>query len=172
MYDGAQIRYAAFEYMFSRAGINIFPLAKTRRERERKKRNAREALACRVCREKHHFRMSISMIVTCRDDLVDTGHLLLADHVPAPARERAVVPLGLRGVHELAHGAVVAVELGRRDLEVLAAVVELPDEVDLAGIGVHLAAHLHGLLQGCADHRHLLRFADRRDLREREGEDA
>lgn len=95
--------------------------------------------------------------------MIDARRLLLPYHVPTPAGQGAVIPFGFGGVDELAHGAVVTVEPGRRDLEVLAAVVELPDKVHLAGIGVDLAAHLHGLLQGGPDDRYLLQLANRRD---------
>lgn len=107
----------------------------------------------------------IQDISTCRDDLIDAGRLLLPYRVSTPAGQSAVIPLGFWGVDELAHRAVVAVELGRRNLEVLAAVVELPDEVDLARVGVHLAAHFHGLLQGSSNDRHFLHLANRCDCR-------
>lgn len=101
--------------------------------------------------------------ITCRNDLIDAGRLLLPYRVPTPTGQSAVIPLGFGGVDELAHGAVISVKLGRRDFEVLAAVVELPDKVHLARVGVYLAAHLHGFLQRGPDNRHLLRLADRRD---------
>lgn len=103
------------------------------------------------------------LCITCRNDLIDARRLLLPYRVPTPAGQSAVIPLGIGGVNELAHGAVVAVEPGRRELEVFAAVVELPDKVHLAGIGVDLAAHLHGFLQRGPDDRYLLQLANRRD---------
>lgn len=96
--------------------------------------------------------------------MVDARRLLLPYRVPTPAGQGAVIPFGLGGVNELAHGAVVTVESGLAgDLEVLAAVVELPEEVHLAGVGVDLAAHLHGFLQRGPDDRYLLQRANRRD---------
>ena len=80
-------------------------------------------------------------------DLVDAGRGLFANGVATPAGQGAVVALRHGRVDELAEGAVVAIELRWGDLEVLAAVVELPDEVDLAGVGFHLATHAHRLLQ-------------------------
>lgn len=95
--------------------------------------------------------------------MIDARRLLFPYRVSTPAGQSAVIPLGFGGVDELAQGAVVAVEPGRRDLEVLAAIVELPDKFHLAGIGVDLAAHLHGFLQGGPDDRYLLQLANRRD---------
>lgn len=103
--------------------------------------------------------------ITCRNNLIDAGRLLLAYRVPSPASQGAVIPLRLRSVNELAQGAVVAIELGGCDFEVFAAIVELPDEVHLAGIGVDLAAHFHGLLQGRSDDCHFLHLANWRDYR-------
>jgi len=99
--------------------------------------------------------------------LIDAGRLLLPYRVPTPTGQGTIIPLGFGGVDELAHGAVVAVKLGRRDFEVLATIVELPDKVHLVRVGVDLAANLHGLLQGSPDYRHLLHLANWRDWRVR-----
>lgn len=101
--------------------------------------------------------------LTCRNDLINARRLLFPYHVPTPAGQGAVIPFGFGSIDELAHGAIVTVESGRCDLEVLAAVVELPDKIHLAGVSVDLAAHLHRLLQGSPDNRYLLQLANRRD---------
>lgn len=96
--------------------------------------------------------------------MIDARRLLLPYRVPTPAGQGTVIPFGLGGVDELAHGAVVTVKSCLAgDLEVLAAVVELPEKVHLARVGVDLAAYLDGFLQRGPDDRYLLQRANRRD---------
>ena len=67
--------------------------------------------------------------------------------VAAPARESAVVPLRRGGVHELAHVAHRRGEALGVDVEALAAVVELPLEGDVDGVGGHVAADLEDFVE-------------------------
>lgn len=92
---------------------------------------------------------------TCGDDLENARLHLPPYRVGAGAGERPVVPGVGGGVTQQTGVAAGGREPGGCHVETLAAVVELPGEVDVGGIGGDVAAHVQLFVEGGADHGHL-----------------
>lgn len=77
----------------------------------------------------------------------DTGLQLAADGIPPPAGEGAVVPLYSGRVHQLTSAAVGCSKPSGCHLHIFAAVVELPDKVDVRGVRRDVTSHAHRFVQ-------------------------